>query len=58
MMDTRCVKILRQDERVCKVILSYGTRTLKNMIKKTAEKKGAEVTKTGFNTLFLQPILI
>lgn len=57
MMDTRCVKILRRDERVCKVVLSYGAKTWKNMVK-TAEKKGAGVKKTSFNVSFLQPILI
>lgn len=31
MMDTRCVKILRQDERVGGVILSFWTKTLSNM---------------------------
>lgn len=32
MMDTRCVKILGQDERVGEVILSYRSKTLSNMI--------------------------
>lgn len=32
MMDTRCVKILGQDERVRGVILSYWNNTLRNLI--------------------------
>lgn len=47
MMDTRCVKILRQDERVGEVILSYRTKTLSNMIKTTAESVKAGVIVTS-----------
>lgn len=43
MMDTRCVKILRQDERV---ILSYWTKTMSNMII-TAESVKVEVIVTS-----------
>lgn len=46
MMDTRCVKILRQDERVGEVILSYRTKTLSNMII-TAESAKAGVIVTS-----------
>lgn len=46
MMDTRCVKILRQDERVGGVILSYRTKTLSNMII-TAESVKAGVIVTS-----------
>lgn len=46
MMDTRCVKHLRQDERVCGVILSYWAKTLSNMII-TAEARKAKFTVTS-----------
>lgn len=49
MMDTRCVnreEILKQDERVWGVILSYWTKTLSNMII-TEENERAEVTVTS-----------
>lgn len=46
MMDTRCVRILRQDERLGGVILSYWTKTLSNMII-TTERERAEVSVTS-----------
>lgn len=48
MMDTRCVKILMQDERACRVILSYWSKTLGNMII-TVEDDGAEVSVTSLS---------
>lgn len=51
-MDTRCVKILRQDERVRRVILSYWTKTLSNMIM-SAESVRAEVGVTSLKRGFM-----
>lgn len=51
MMDARCVKILRQDERVRGVVLSYWTKTLSNMIRTAESVSGGhrDIIKKGIN---------